>query len=406
MKLKQEMESGEHTNAFLSKGDIRTTLAGTLSGVTFSVKDNIDVAGLVSSYGSPDWLSEHPAALHNAVCVDLALAAGARYVGKVVADEFTYSLEGQNQFFGTPLNPKAPDRIPGGSSSGSAASVATGSCDFSLGTDSGGSIRVPASFCGVWGIRPSLHRVSEAGVLPFMPSVSTVGVIASGLDVLIKAMQAISPAHVEPQQAVQRLVVLEDAMDIADEDVRATGYATLETLSRASRVSLEVLRFSDITNEDLPLEACNLRALRNIQTAEVQSTLGTWIHHHKPQMGYGFSQAYANVVSFDRTSLAQSWELRELLHRKINTFFRPGTLICFPTTPFAAPLKNSLTTLDSVLDFYDRTMAITAFSGVARLPEVSAPLLSVDHLPVGLSFAAGNGQDAFLLSALNQLTAS
>ncbi|WP_425528641.1 amidase family protein [Stenotrophomonas maltophilia] len=161
------MESGEHTNAFLSKGDIRTTLAGTLSGVTFSVKDNIDVAGLVSSYGSPDWPSEHPAALHNAVCVDLALAAGARYVGKVVADEFTYSLEGQNQFFGTPLNPKAPDRIPGGSSSGSAASVATGSCDFSLGTDSGGSIRVPASFCGVWEYG---HPFTECPKQEFSPS--------------------------------------------------------------------------------------------------------------------------------------------------------------------------------------------------------------------------------------------
>jgi len=169
----------DHSGSLVDRICLMPTAAGSLDGLSFTVKDNIDIAGRKTSYGSPSWRDSHFAPKYNALCVDQLLGAGGRCNGKVVADEFTYSLEGENQSFGTPLNAKSPDRIPGGSSSGSAASVASGMADFSIGTDSAGSIRVPASFCGVWGMRPSLHRISEAGVLPFMPSVSTVGVLSA-----------------------------------------------------------------------------------------------------------------------------------------------------------------------------------------------------------------------------------
>ena len=149
-------------SAFVETLSLKPFHMGTLDGLSFTVKDNIDIGRHKTSFGSPSWRKEHPAAIHNALCVDQLLGAGATCVGKVVADEFTYSLDGESQFFGTPLNAKAPERIPGGSSSGSASSVACGLADFSIGTDSAGSIRVPASFFGVWGMRPSLHRWSFA----------------------------------------------------------------------------------------------------------------------------------------------------------------------------------------------------------------------------------------------------
>ena len=378
---------------------------GSLDGLTFTVKDNIDIKGHRTSYGSPAWREAHLPPKENAVCVDQLLAEGARCVGKVVADEFTYSLDGESQFFGTPRNAKAPDRIPGGSSSGSASSVGHGIAHFSICTDSGGSIRVPASLCGLWGMRPSLHRLSEAGVLPFMPSVSTVGVIADSLAHLALPMQVLLRSGRRKPRKIERLFVLTDAMAVADPEVAEQANAKLEHISSRTGIPVHPVSFSEITKSAYEFTDCNLKALRDLQTLEFQNTVGNWIETTKPELGFTFSMAYGNVQSFNRQQALKSLEHCEQLFEAINAFLTPGSVICFPTTPVIAPMKGSLNTMDAVLDFYDRTMTITAFSGVARLPEISAPLLSTNGCPVGLSFAASHYQDEFLLSAVNQLLA-
>jgi amidase len=135
-------------NAFVEYVEVEPTGSGSLDGLSFAVKDLIDIGGHETGCGNPTWRGTHPPASVNAVCVEQLLDAGARCVGKTVSDELAFSLLGENHFYGTPLNPKAPDRIPGGSSSGSASAVACGLVDFALGTDTGGSIRVPANNCG------------------------------------------------------------------------------------------------------------------------------------------------------------------------------------------------------------------------------------------------------------------
>ncbi|WP_051228055.1 amidase family protein [Pleomorphomonas oryzae] len=383
--------------------DLSPLGSGPLDGTTFTVKDNIDIARLRTSYGSPAWRDAHPAPVHNAVCVDQLLAAGARCVGKAIADEFTYSLDGENQFLGTPRNAKAPERIPGGSSSGSAASVANGLADFSIGTDSGGSVRVPASLCGIWGMRPSLHRISEAGVLPFMPSVSTVGVLAARFEHLNAAARVMLHSGPKTGVPLRRLLLLTDALEVANKAVQDQVCSALQRISHDVGISLETIHFSKIVSEDIPLSDCNVKALRNLQSAEFESTVGNWIETAKPELGIAFSMAYGNVQRFDRIAAMDSLARCERLFEKINAYLVPGTVICFPTTPVIAPLKGTLTNLDAVLDFYDRTMTITAFSGVARLPEITAPLLTVDDCPVGLSFASGHYQDEFLLEAVGRM---
>ncbi len=151
---------------------------GPLSGLTFAVKDFIDVAGCRTGGGNPDWLAGHPVAARSAAVVETLLGAGARLVGKTNMDELAFSLEGANAHYGTPVNPVCPDRLPGGSSSGSAVAVAAGLVDFALGTDTGGSVRVPASFTGIFGFRPTHGRVSTVGVAPFSPSYDTIGWLA------------------------------------------------------------------------------------------------------------------------------------------------------------------------------------------------------------------------------------
>lgn len=383
--------------------DLAPVRNGALDGLRFTVKDNIDLAGYKTSYGSPAWRDAHPAPVHNALCVDQLLASGARCVGKVVADEFTYSLDGESFYFGTPRNAKAPERVPGGSSSGSAASVANGLADFSLCTDAGGSIRVPASLCGLWGMHPSLHRISEAGVLPFQPSVSTVGVLADRFDVLDAAMRVLLNAPASSMPSPRRILVLQDALEIADTAIRGEVAGALNRIAENSGIVVEPVRFSEIVGEACELTVCNLNGLRDLQTAEFQSTVGNWIEACKPELGFTFSMAYGNVQRFDRIAALDNMARCESLFRQINAFFTPETVICFPTTPKIAPLKGALNTLEAVMDFYDPTMTITAFSGVARLPEVSAPLITVDDCPVGLSFVAGHYQDEFLLSAVKEL---
>lgn len=384
--------------------DLAPLRKGPLDGLQFTVKDNIDLAGYKTSYGSPAWRDAHPAPVHNVLCVDQLLTAGARCVGKVVADEFTYSLDGESFYFGTPRNAKAPDRVPGGSSSGSAASVANGLADFSLCTDSGGSIRVPASLCGLWGMRPSLHRISEAGVLPFQPSVSTVGVLADRFDVLDAAMRVLLNAPASSMPSPRRILVLQDALEIADAAVRDRVGVALDRIAESTDVAVEPVRFSEIVGEACELKVCNLNGLRDLQTAEFQSTVGNWIEACKPELGFTFSMAYGNVQRFDRIAALDNMARCERLFRQINAFFAPDTVVCFPTTPKIAPRKGSLNTLEAVMDFYDPTMTLTAFSGVARLPEISTPLMTVDDCPVGLSFVAGHYQDEFLLSSVREMT--
>ncbi|WP_321339790.1 amidase family protein [Breoghania sp.] len=394
------------SGSLVERLDLPPLGTGPLDGLTFTVKDNIDLAGYRTSYGSPAWRDTHPAPVHNALCVDQLLAAGGRCVGKAVADEFTYSLDGENPFFGTPRNARAPERVPGGSSSGSAASVANGLADFSIGTDSGGSIRVPASLCGVWGMRPSLHRISEAGVLPFMPGVSTVGILSAQRGFLDAAARVLLRSGEKPVASPKRLLLLSDMLEVADAAVADQVHAALEQISRHCGLVAEPVRFSQLIGEDLPLSYCNFEALRDLQTAEFQSTLGNWIETANPELGYVFSMAYGNVRQFDRIARLDSLTRCERLFEKINAGLPEGTVVCFPTTPVIAPLKGSLNNLDAVLDFYDRTMIATAFSGVGRLPEISAPLLTVEGCPVGLSFAAAHYQDEFLLSAVGEMLAA
>src|SRR5215207_5220806 len=168
--------SVEQSGAFIERFTLPPTNDGPLRGLRFAVKDLIDVAGHRTGCGNPTRLATHPPAEVSAICVEQLLAAGAQCEGKTITDEFAFSLLGENHHYGTPLNPAAPGRVPGGSSNGSASAVACGLVDFALGTDTGGSVRVPASKCGIWGWRPSHGLISVAGVMPFAPTLDTVGV--------------------------------------------------------------------------------------------------------------------------------------------------------------------------------------------------------------------------------------
>ena len=203
-------------NAFAENGDIEIegSSAGTLTDRTFVAKDLFDVAGYPTGGGNPDWARTHPIPDQHSWAVSTLLAAGATFKGKTITDEISLGILGENVFYGTPINSAAPDRVPGGSSSGSAAAVAAGLADIALGTDTGGSVRVPASFCGLYGIRPTHGRLNLAGMLPQAPSSDTTGWLAKDAYCFAEASSVLLEDVVEMARP-ERLIIAVDVFGFA-----------------------------------------------------------------------------------------------------------------------------------------------------------------------------------------------
>jgi amidase len=400
-------------NAFVESVEISPTDSGSLDGLSFAVKDLIDIGAHKTGCGNPTWRDTHPPARVNAVCVEQLLDAGARCVGKTVSDELAFSLLGENHFYGTPLNPKAPDRVPGGSSSGSASAVACGLVDFALGTDTGGSVRVPASNCGVWGLRPSHGFISVAGVNPFAPTFDTVGILASSAEALARVASVLLACEDIPGQDAGTIHLLEEAFSIADPDVRQALEDPVRRLRSLFGRRLRDSSLWEIGGETEPSEGTDYQTWHDtygvLQWAEIESCLGAWVEAAKPAFGPEAAQNFDLVRSLDRRRVRPAAQRREAYFRRLKAFLGPDDLLCMPTTPALAPLKGTIAPRGHASaggDYYPRTLSLTSVAGIGRLPQVSLPVAeSSGGVPVGLSLLAANGRDAFLLSVVKRVTA-
>jgi amidase len=395
------------SRAFVETFQLRPTKSGPLDGLSFAVKDLIDIAGHKTGCGNPSWRDTHPAATAHAVCVELALAAGARCVGKTVTDELAFSLVGENHFYGTPLNPKAPDRVPGGSSSGSASAVACGLADFALGTDTGGSVRVPASNCGIWGLRPSHGVISVAGVNPFAPSFDTVGLFGRTADVLARAAAALLACEVPTNVRPTRVHLIREAFARADPEIQAALATPLQLLRDHFGDRFRETSLAEIDGESAGSGFQTwFETFYILQWAEIESCLGPWITAMKPAFGPFTASSFKLARELDRGRIAPAWQRREKYSRRLQTFLGPTDLLCLPTSPALAPRKGTVFRRDEGdRDYYPRSLSLTSLAGVGRLPQVSMPVAARGGVPVGLSLLATYRQDAFLLAAVQSLAA-
>jgi amidase len=387
------------SNAFVTTFDLSPIDSGPLNGLRFAVKDTIDVAGFKTGCGNPTWLDSHPAAVVHAVCVEQLLHAGARCVGKTISDELAFSLLGENHFYGTPLNAHAPDRVPGGSSSGSASAVACGLVDFALGTDTGGSTRVPASNCGIWGFRPSHGFVSVAGVTPLAPSFDTVGILAQNADVLAKVALVLLAAAPVSSGKPTTIHLIGEAFALADPEVQE---ALSEPIRRIGKIFGGAVRESSLQELVADDAGHGLATWTDIfcviQWAEIESCLGAWIANARPEFGPEIAASFQLMKQLDRRRVAEAMQRREQYFRSLHEFIGPDDLLCIPTTPALAPRKGDPPRRSSSgSGYYPRTLSLTSLAGMGRLPQVSLPIADADGVPVGLSLLARHGQDSFLL---------
>lgn len=361
---------------------------GPLSGLTFAAKDLFDVAGFPTGGGNHDWARRNPVPTKHAWAVQTLLDAGADLIGKTVTDEVSLGILGENAFDGTPLNPKAPDRVPGGSSSGSASAVAQGLCDTALGTDTGGSVRVPSSFCGLYGIRPTHGRLPLEGMMPQAPSSDTTGWFARDAATFARVSSVLLQEPI-PTELPRRLVIAVDAFGFADPEVAAALQPMVARLSRLMGETREDL----LAPQGLSIWA---RAQRTLQPAEAWETFKDWIDSDNPR--FAFSVARGLIQGSMIPAAEQNWArlMRQEARARLVYLLPPGTILCLPTTPFAAPLKGlPLSKLDPLRD---RITCLCAHGGLTGVPQVSLPGATVNGLPVGLSILGGHGSDATLVA--------
>ncbi|HWA43440.1 MAG TPA: amidase [Hypericibacter adhaerens] len=379
-------------------GAIAGRSGGPLEHLSMAVKDIFDIAGHVTGCGNPDWLASHAPAAETATAVLQLLEAGADMIGKTITEELAYSLQGENFHYGTPVNPACPDRIPGGSSSGSASAVASGDADFALGSDTGGSVRIPAALCGLFGIRPSHGRVSLAGAMPLAPSFDTVGWFTREAPLLRRIGEILlGPDAVEV--APSRLYLMADGFELADEAVREAlvpGLAVLAELLGPPAL----VRPGD--NEG-GLAQLMLR-FRTLQAREIWAQHGPWIKSVKPRFG---PEIAARFEWAERTAVLppQGEALRrEHVSLGLARLLAGGGVLVLPTAPSIAPRKGLEPA--ATQNFRDRTLSLTCLAGMARLPQASLPVAEVEGCPVGLSLVMARGLDMALLGLVERLAAA
>ena len=371
--------------------------AGPLAGLTFGVKDIYDIAGHRTGFGSPEWLATHPPAAHTAPVVAALLAAGADMLGKTQTDELTYSLNGENAHYGTPVNVNAPGRIPGGSSSGSAAAVAGGLADFALGSDTGGSVRAPASFCGVYGMRPTHGRISLEGACALAPSFDTAGWFARDAALLERVGMVLldDAKRGDAKIAAHGEVLLaEDALALAG---NAAGAALAPAFKRIG-IAIGASRAVTVSAEGLPHW---FQAFRVLQGAEIHAQLGAWVARTNPQLGPGVRERMASTATITADEVARAQTVRDAVRLRMAALLADHAVLVLPTLPDIAPLLN--TPAAALDDFRARAMSLLCIAGLAGLPQISLPLARLHGCPLGVSLIGARGDDALLLALARRI---
>ena len=362
--------------------------SGPLHGLTFAVKDLFDVAGYPTGGGSPLQLARSGIRTDTAPVVRALLDAGAAFVGKTITDELAFSLNGKNAHFGTPVNGAAPERIPGGSSSGSASAVSNGRCDFALGTDTGGSVRAPASHCGLFGIRPSHGRISLEGCLDLAQSLDTCGYFAREPDTFVRVGEVLFGADSVSLPDTPRLLLAADALAMIEREVRGALAPVIQRIE-AALGEAEVLEVATEGFETL------YWAFRYIQGHEAWEVHGPTIERFQPPLGPGVGERFAFGRSVTERQLAEAQETRERFRDRMTRLLGKDGVLVLPTMPDCAPLLTE--SEDSLDDYRNKALNLLCLAGLAGLPQVSIPAARRLNAPLGLSLVGPAGSDLSLV---------
>lgn len=375
----------DRVNAFMPHGfeaAIASAETGPLAGLCFAVKDMFDVKGLRTGFGNPAILERaEPAAASNATIARL-LDAGARFAGKTQCDELTFSLMGQNAHYPRPINPAAPDRVTGGSSSGSAAAVAAGLCDFAIGSDTGGSIRAPASFCGLFGLRPTHGAIALDHAYGLAPSFDTFGWFARDAETYGKVADIVLPA---------------DSANLGRALIEPDFAAPL--LLEESRVQWQAIRAAlDLKQEAVPALGDvdgNYTLFRRLQAYEAWALRGDFVSDPENRVSPDIAERFRYGENLSCGDATADTRARHALRAALAGYLADGRVLVMPTVPGPAPLTDG--GADALQAYRERALCLLCVSGLTGIPQMTVPAGTVDGAPFGLSVIGPAGSDRALI---------
>ena len=368
--------------------------AGPLTGLCFGVKDLFDVAGYPTGGGQPFVLAMSGIKTKTAPAVQQLLDAGARFVGKTVTDELAFSMNGNNAHFGAPINGAAPDRISGGSSSGSASAVSSNLCDFALGSDTGGSVRAPANHCGLYGIRPTYGRISLAGVLDLAPSLDTCGYLARDVDTFARVSAVLLGKDAAAVPTKIRLLMPIDLWAVLDEDVKT---ALAEPLARVKAAFGKPTVVRVILGD---LEA-HYGCFRHILGHEAWSVNGPLIERFCPPLGPGIAERFAWAKTVTNEQFAAASVFRERFKKQLADLLGTDGVLVMPTVADVAPLITD--GAEKMEKYRNRSHQMLCVAGLSGFPQISLPLGQRLGAPLGLSLLGPAGSDMRLVRLVQQV---
>ena len=370
--------------------------SGPLAGLIFGVKDLFDVAGYPTSGGQPLMLALSGIKQKTAPTVQKLLDAGARFVGKTITDELAFSMNGQNAHFGSPLNGGAPDRISGGSSSGSAAAVSNRLCDFALGTDTGGSVRAPASHCGLYGLRPTHGLVSLQGAMDLSPSFDTCGWFARDAATYARVADVLLGEDASPLPNQPRLLLPTEVWAMLAPEVSeslAPARARAESLFGPASAVKVVL-------ESFDAMYWNFRYLQGYEAWQVN---GPMIERYHPPLGPGVAQRFAWASAVTAAQMNSATAFRQQFQQQLADVLGRDGVLLMPTMPDVAPrISDGEAGLETYRNSAIRMLCISVLSG---FPQISMPLATRLGAPLGLSLLGPPGTDRSLVRLAQQLAA-
>ncbi len=366
--------------------------SGPLDGLRFAAKDIFQRKGKVAGLGQPQWRATHEPAEKDASIITKLLANGAHLIGKTHTDELCYSIAGQNAHYGIPPNPALPGAIPGGSSSGSVSVTAAGLVDFAIGSDTGGSVRIPSSYCGVFGIRPTHNAVLMEGTAPLAQRFDTLGWFARDIGTLSQVGDVLLPEDIEAFNFTR----VRGITDIRS-NVEPVLLTQMQTLLDASELLIQV---DAITLGELDRFPSLFRVVQGYQAWQ---NYGEWIEATQPDFGPGVKERFDAASRITQTEYEAALAAANALRKQVRGLFSRDTLWCMPTAPSHAPAIDA--SPEEVDTIRTRTMRMNAIAGIAGLPQISLPLLHDGTGPVGLSLIGPAGSDRALLDLAEALDA-
>ncbi len=432
---------------------VAATRPGPLSGMGVAVKDLYAVAGQRVGVGNPAYLADAPVQEHSAPAVQRLLDSGADVIGIARTDEFAYSLAGVNAHYGTPPNPRAPGRVPGGSSSGPASAVAAGQAAIGLGTDTAGSIRIPSAYQGLWGLRTTHGRISREGIHPLSGSFDTVGWMTRDVQTMDAVTQAMLPDRdsaalsgevavcVLPRQMVDADVAeafarscermrstmadahhhtkaaaniaadgavseASDAATGAGEDSAVTDTAvTADTAGTATaKAAAKAATKATARNgtwEELTLDSDMFDGFLDIFSVvrgyEAWQANGGWVSGHFDAIAPDIAQRFRNDALIDETAYRQGLERLERSRAMVRSLVSDRVLL-MPTAATVAPTLTEQDDPDTAARTRKQTMRLTSLAGIGGLPALNMPIATAQGLPCGMCLIGPAGSDKALVA--------